>query len=438
MALYGYAQVDVPILQPADLFLIKAGDQIANRLFTFDQQGQQWALRPEFTAAAAYYYNGANETRHEIVRWQFSGPVFEDDPNTKDAQNQRYSIGAELIGLDGALADAEIIAMAMRGLDQLGIAQATLTVGHSAFVRQLLQRFDLEARTQRFVLHHLAALRDKSLGQDYVLEQFDRFVAARSHPTGQTDTDVLLRIDDPVTVVGAANEGATVSGQRSREDIVRRLIKRRERAAQRPQVMKALGLLEQISTISGTPDTAFRALREVADNDVQLQSLLRDWETTIEFVYAAGIHPAHVTIQADLARNWEYYTGIVFEMQANNQHLGGGGRYDDLTGLVGGARNVPAVGFAYYVDLLLAALPHDGAERICYTLGMQHDGVISQAITWAERLRSRNIAVRLERAVQARANDLLVLGDGTLAYNRANFTLEQIDSLIMALRGSDS
>ncbi|MBL8163558.1 MAG: ATP phosphoribosyltransferase regulatory subunit, partial [Anaerolineae bacterium] len=199
MALYGYQIVDVPILQPADLFLIKAGDQIANRLFTFDQNGQQWALRPEFTAAAAYYYDGVEEGAREVARWQFCGPVFEDDPNAKDSQNQRYSIGAELIGLDGALADAEIMAMAMRGLDQLSTGQAHLTIGHTAFVRRLLQRFDLDVRTLRFLLHHLAALHDAALGQDFVLEQFDRFVAARNTSATQPETDVFLQMDESQT-----------------------------------------------------------------------------------------------------------------------------------------------------------------------------------------------------------------------------------------------
>lgn len=437
MALYGYECVDVPILQRADLFLIKAGDQIANRLFTFDQHGQQWALRPEFTAAAAYYYDRADTATPHVVRWQFSGPVFEDDPDAKDGLHQRYSIGAELIGLSGALADAEVMAMAMRGLDQLGVREVYLTIGHTAFVRGLLRRFDLDARTLRFLLHHLAALRVSSLGQAFVLEQFDRFVAERSYSSHQSDTDALLQIDKGAPAHFADEQGGN-SGPRSREEIVQRLLKRRERAAQRPQVIEALRLLESLSALPSAAHDAFSALDSLVINDERPQAILRDWKSSVDYLIAAGIDPDRLIIQADLARNWEYYTGIVFEIQSGDEHLGGGGRYDELTGLVGGMRDVPAVGFAYYVDALLAHLPHADAAERCLTMRMAHEATAKQAIIWAERLRSLGLAVRLERGEAVNDGELMVRDDGALAYGGTIFTMERIDSLIALLRGSNA
>jgi len=58
--------------------------------------------------------------------------------------------------------------------------------------------------------------------------------------------------------------------------------------------------------------------------------------------------------QIDIAsgRGFEYYTGVMLQFYAAAQSVGGGGRYDDLIPLVGGAP-VPASGFALYMDQLM-------------------------------------------------------------------------------------
>jgi len=61
-------------------------------------------------------------------------------------------------------------------------------------------------------------------------------------------------------------------------------------------------------------------------------------------------------IQAALARSFEYYSGSVFSFLAGGQRVGGGGRYDELIGLVSG-RSVPASGFELDVGPLSRLLP---------------------------------------------------------------------------------
>jgi histidyl-tRNA synthetase len=60
-------------------------------------------------------------------------------------------------------------------------------------------------------------------------------------------------------------------------------------------------------------------------------------------------------VQTTLVRDFEYYTGPVFELRADGRRVGGGGRYDDLIALVGGD-GVPASGFALAVDELVSRL----------------------------------------------------------------------------------
>ncbi|MDP2931408.1 MAG: HisS family protein [Chloroflexota bacterium] len=58
--------------------------------------------------------------------------------------------------------------------------------------------------------------------------------------------------------------------------------------------------------------------------------------------------------QIDIAsgRGFEYYTGVIFQLFPNGTKIGGGGRYDALIPLLGG-KNVPASGFALYLDHLM-------------------------------------------------------------------------------------
>ncbi len=73
----------------------------------------------------------------------------------------------------------------------------------------------------------------------------------------------------------------------------------------------------------------------------------------LEFVAANVAADVHIMIDVTLARGLNYYTGIIFEAKAPAEvkigSIGGGGRYDDLTGLFG-VPNIPGVGISFGVD----------------------------------------------------------------------------------------
>lgn len=62
-------------------------------------------------------------------------------------------------------------------------------------------------------------------------------------------------------------------------------------------------------------------------------------------------------------KGFEYYTGIIVQFCYDGQKLGGGGRYNDLVPLLGGG-DIPASGFALYVDELMDLLPTETAAKI--------------------------------------------------------------------------
>lgn len=101
-----------------------------------------------------------------------------------------------------------------------------------------------------------------------------------------------------------------------------------------------------------------------------------------------------------LARGLNYYTGTIFEVKANNVQIGsigGGGRYDDLTGLFG-LPNMPGVGISFGVDRIydvmseLDIFPKEvatGTQLLFFNLG---EAESAKALELAAQLRGNNIA----------------------------------------------
>jgi histidyl-tRNA synthetase len=436
MARYGYRLVDTPVIQAADLFLTKAGDQIVSKLFTFERHSQQLALRPEFTATAAYNY--VTEQDQSIVRWQFSGPIFEDDPANNSSHYQRSSIGAELIGLGGPAADAEIISMSVKGLIEKGLERWSLVIGHAGLMRQLLAQFGLNARTERFLLNHLYALKDPALGKSFIIERLDKLSLVQSGQSlaGQADTNAEMNTQQMLDTLLDVTQRNITMGGRSRHDIVRRLLQKRQRLAEHHQIVAALEFLERWGQIKASPEQAFMQIQSMVSNDdIRSQQMLSEWQQSLDLLNAYGIPADRIEIHPDLARSWDYYTGIVFELYSDDLHLAGGGRYDELIRIIGGS-DVPAVGFVYYPDQLVAALPEVVTiDEQTVTLLFDETSQVS-AVHWAEALRERGMTVELLPASYpvGDAPTIELLADGRAKMSGNFYTLPDVDVIVVNLK----
>jgi len=140
----------------------------------------------------------------------------------------------------------------------------------------------------------------------------------------------------------------------------------------------------------------------------QIKLLLGENETgkkgieELEFVYNfINLQPAICNLQFDftLARGLNYYTGIIYEIKAKGVQIGsigGGGRYDDLTGLFG-VPNLPGVGISFGVDRIydvmeeLKSFPenvHTGIQVLFFNLGKEES---KSAYSLMQQLREKNI-----------------------------------------------
>ena len=112
---------------------------------------------------------------------------------------------------------------------------------------------------------------------------------------------------------------------------------------------------------------------------------------------------AKIVTDFTLARGLNYYTGIIFEVKALNVQMGsigGGGRYDDLTGLFG-VPDVPGVGISFGVDRIydvmeeLQLFPEEvqaGTQVLFFNLG---EAESKAAYGLMQQLRDHGIACEL-------------------------------------------
>ncbi|MBQ1968213.1 MAG: histidine--tRNA ligase [Flavobacteriales bacterium] len=116
----------------------------------------------------------------------------------------------------------------------------------------------------------------------------------------------------------------------------------------------------------------FMQVKNEEDMWTLLDKTMQDSETgrkgieELRFIFdkvrGVGLRSARLELDLTLARGLNYYTGAIFEVKAHGVQLGsigGGGRYDDLTGIFG-MKNVSGVGVSFGLDRIYLALEELG------------------------------------------------------------------------------
>jgi ATP phosphoribosyltransferase regulatory subunit len=120
-------------------------------------------------------------------------------------------------------------------------------------------------------------------------------------------------------------------------------------------------LIERFLGIAGDPDEAaaeLRALAQGLDSSARnaLGGALDLFERRAGFLAARGIDVGRIRFSTAFGRGLDYYTGFVFELHAERAvgQLVAGGRYDALLTRLGSPSPIPAVGFAVWIERLIA------------------------------------------------------------------------------------
>ncbi len=149
---YGYREVCTPTFEHLELFTIKSGEQIVEEIYSFkDKGGRDLALRPELTAPVMRMFVNECSVMPRPLRFYYFANCFRYERPQKGRYREFWQFGVELIGSDEPESEAEVIALASRILDELGI-DYELHVGHVGILRNVLRGVEDEISSKIFRL----------------------------------------------------------------------------------------------------------------------------------------------------------------------------------------------------------------------------------------------------------------------------------------------
>lgn len=129
--------------------------------------------------------------------------------------------------------------------------------------------------------------------------------------------------------------------------------------SERGLTAQAIAKVEPLFSLSGSNLEQLQALKKMLQDSEIGTKGVEELQFIIETVEELGLQSANLAIDVTLARGLNYYTGAIFEVAAPKGvkmgSIGGGGRYDDLTGIFG-LKDVSGVGISFGLDRIYLVL----------------------------------------------------------------------------------
>ncbi len=149
---WGYREVRTPTLEYLHLFTSMGTltPGMLRRVYSFldwdGWSGERVVLRPDVTIPVARMYI-AEESAPQPAKYYYVTNVFRFEP-TGEKDRERWQCGVELIGVSSAVADAELVQIALAALKGIGLKKIKLRLSHAGLIRGLLRGMGLEGSAQ--------------------------------------------------------------------------------------------------------------------------------------------------------------------------------------------------------------------------------------------------------------------------------------------------
>jgi histidyl-tRNA synthetase len=281
---FGYNQYDASVLEPADLYRAKSGEEIVNeQTYTFTDRGdREVTLRPEMTPTVARMVSARKQELSFPLRWYSIPNLFRYEKPQKGRLREHWQLNVDLFGVADTAAEVEVISMAYSIMKELGLKDTDFQI-------RLNSR-----KIMNFILNDLLSLDEATAQKICKLIDKKNKLSAEDFDNGVKEL-----------ITDKSAEFLTLLNSQNFEEFISRLPKTLEVSAKVDEVREVMASLEKL----GITNTVF---------------------------------------DQTLMRGFDYYTGIVFEVYDNNpenrRSVFGGGRYDDLLSIFDGEK-VPAFGF---------------------------------------------------------------------------------------------
>ena len=312
---YGYQQIETPSMEKLSTLTGKYGEEGDKLIFKILNNGDfladggvkgenmiadskklapliaEKALRYDLTVPfARYVVMHQNEITFPFKRFQVQ-PVWRADRPQRGRYREFYQCDADVVGSDSLLNEAEFALIYDEALSTLGLQDFTIKINN------------------RKILSGIAEIIDKS----------DNII------------DLTVAIDklDKIGLEGVTKE----------------LMERGFSGAD-------IDKIKPVILLEGSNAEKLQRLREALVNSGIGLKGCDEVDAVLNYVGICKLQTAKLELDISLARGLNYYTGAIFEVKTNEVSMGsigGGGRYDDLTGMFG-LKGITGVGISFGAD----------------------------------------------------------------------------------------
>lgn len=205
---FGFLPVETPVVEYAATFTLGIHQDEEEQLYRmFDSTGRTLALRPEMTASIARLAATTLADNPLPLRLCYWAKTYRAEGGRVHDRAEVTQAGIELLGVRGVEADAEVIAVIVSSLRRLGLREFRLAIGHSGYVRSMLQSLPDDLRHD---------LRLALIGKDLVA--YERSLTSRRGAVGEADLAKLAalpRVRGGRESIAAARRAALHDGARA-------------------------------------------------------------------------------------------------------------------------------------------------------------------------------------------------------------------------------
>lgn len=319
---YGYQEIQTPTMENLDTLTGKYGEEGDKLIFKILNSGEFYekaiskkpengdfnsknilplisekALRYDLTVPfARFVVMHQNEITFPFKRFQIQ-PVWRADRPQKGRYREFYQCDVDVVGSDSLLNEAEFICIYDEALSNLGLKDFSIKINN------------------RKILTGIAELIGK--------------------PNQIVDMTVAIDKLDKIGLEGVENE----------------LLSKGFTPAD-------LEILKPVILLSGSNEEKLTQLKAVLKDSENGLKGIEEIESVFAYLTSFDIKTAKVELDLTLARGLNYYTGCIFEVKTNEVamgSIGGGGRYDDLTGMFG-LKNLTGAGVSFGADRIYDVL----------------------------------------------------------------------------------
>ena len=396
---WGYQEIVTPTFEHLELFTLKSGDAVVEEIYAFkDKGGRDLALRPELTAPVMRMYVNELQNAPKPLRLYYYGNCFRYERPQRGRFREFWQAGVELIGGLKSDSEAEVIALADKTLKSVGI-DGDIHVGYLGLIRSLLAKIAPAHRP------YVMRMVDKKERKN--LKEFLETIGA-----------------DHLGILELIDFKGKLALYKAQE--ISRDLKVTEEEAKIDKLKSTAEPLKGPGVVGRT------SVRLSKERKAELE--LDEFQDMVDLLKGYGIE---FTIDFEIVRGLEYYSGTVFEIYASGlgaqNQICGGGSYE-LASLFGGVET-NSTGFGLGFDRVMEIVQTKSGKIPPIFLAFTPD-VKTEAISMALKLRQklpividvmgRTLGAQLKSAGNSGSEYVIIVGKDEL--NSGKLTMRDMNS----------